>query len=234
MRALADGKAHSTVDIAERTRLPVKTVYHAVNRLRYSHRLLRSRRSCGRVDVPGCAYRLRPDYRFLIRLEPGAYRIWRGEEYFADTALPGPRLHGVKRSKRTGLILRLLSEKEALSFRQIVDTLHLPERKTSKTLNILCKTHRIIRTRQRPVMYHVKENNEKIVRIGGREFFAYERWRGKSKNQQILGWVLRNLKNRAMFTVDIRRRLGREGLEVPQSAQNRPPTEESTHEEPGA
>jgi len=217
MRALADGAAHSTAEIAQRTRLPVKTVYHAVNRLWYSHRLLRSRRSCGRVELPGCTYRLRPDYRWMIRLDPGAYRIWRGAEYFADTALPEPRLRGVKRSKRTGVILRLLSEKGALSFRQIVDALRLPDRKTSKTLNALCKTHRIIRTRQRPVLYRIRESDEKVVRFQGKEFFAYERRKGKSKNRQILGWVLRNLKDRAMFTVDIRQRLRREGLEVPQS-----------------
>ena len=39
IRSLADGEARSTVEIAARSGLPVKTVYHAVNRLWYTHRL---------------------------------------------------------------------------------------------------------------------------------------------------------------------------------------------------
>jgi hypothetical protein len=217
MRALGDGEARSTVEIAARAGLPVKTVYHAVNRLWYSHRLLRSRKRCGVVELSGCAYARRPDYRYLVRLEEERFRVWKGAEYFADIAFRQRALHGVRRSKRTGLILRLLAEKGALSFRDLVSEVRLPERKLSTTLNELCKTRRILRTQSRPVLYRVREGDEKVATFGGREFFAHQKQRGRSKTQRILRWVARNLKDRAMFTTEIREQLNREGLEVRQA-----------------
>ena len=87
LKFLESGEPRSTVQVALACGLPVKTVYHALYRLWYMGRLLRSSKSAGRVQLPDCGYSDRPDYRYLLRRDDENGRIVRGIQYVADAVL---------------------------------------------------------------------------------------------------------------------------------------------------
>ena len=87
LKFLESGEPRSTVQVALASGLPVKTVYHALYRLWYMGRLLRSSKPAGRVQLPDCGYSDRPDYRYLLRRDDENGRIVRGIQYVADAAV---------------------------------------------------------------------------------------------------------------------------------------------------
>ena len=218
LKVLECGEPRSTVQVALACRLPVKTVYHAVNRLWYMGRLLRSSKPTGRVELPDCRYSNRPDYRYLLRNGDESERIVRSVRYVADSrltkTLPGKAVGNVRRNSTTGRIVTVLCDHGPLTFRQIVKELNLPERSATSALYGLYRTKRIIHTEKRPLQYAVNTDANQQF---GRRFVIYKKRDGKSKRQRILEWISKNLQKKVIFTVDLKHALVCEGVQLSQS-----------------
>jgi len=192
----------------------VKTVYHALYRLWYMGRVLRSSKPAGRVQLPACGYSDRPDYRYLLRRDDENGRIVRGIQYVADAAVAHAfqnKPARLRRNSTTGRIMAALSDHSPISFRQLAQELSLPEQKLSSALYDLYRSRRVVHSEKRPIRYAI------MTSPIGKGFVAYKRHEGKSKRQRILEWISKNLQNKAVFTVDLRQALLREGVELSQS-----------------
>ena len=214
LKILESGEPRSTVQLALASGLPVKTVYHALYRLWYMGRLLRSSKSAGRVQLPDCGYSDRPDYRYLLRRDDENGRIVRGIQYVADAEIAHvfrSKPAGVMRNSTIGRIMAALSDHSPISFRQLAQELSIRETKLSSALYDLYRTRRIVHSEKRPIRYAI------MTSPIGKGFVAYKRHEGKSKRQRILEWISKNLQNKAVFTVDLRQALLREGVELSQS-----------------
>jgi DNA-binding transcriptional ArsR family regulator len=218
LRVLESGEPRSTVQVALACGLSVKTVYHALYRLWYMGLLLRSSKATGRVELPDCGYSNRPDYHYVIRKADENSRLVRGVRYVADAkatqTFPVRAVGKVRRNSTTGRIVAALSDHGPLSFRQLVAELSVPERNVSAALYDLYRTKRIVHSEKRPIRYAIKTSTTPQQ---GKSFVTYKKHDGKSKRQRILEWISTNLQTKAIFTVELRRALVRDGVQLSQS-----------------
>jgi len=114
LKGLECGEPRSTVEVALACGLSFKTIYHAVTRLWYMGRLLRSSKSTGRIELPDCSCSNHPDYHYLLRNGDENGRIMRGIRYVADAsvtqALIGKAVGKVRRNSTTDKIMAALSD----------------------------------------------------------------------------------------------------------------------------